>query len=171
MTPEPTPEVLEYIRANRGTYTREAIERELRESGHSQEAIDAAWRALPAEGEQAPLPPRRVIATVQFWALLVVVACVALTILPFASLFIVNAIVSLASTSGADSPAFLDSGIAVILIALAPFLLGYLAIGFGGWWLRRRDQAAAFGVFGGLVVAFVLSVIVAGACAALIAQL
>ena len=169
MTPEPKPEVLDYIRANRGTYTREAIERELREAGHDQEAIDAAWRAFPPEEASAPLPTRQVVATVQFWALLIVVACVALTVLPLLSLFIVNAIISLASTSG--GPDFLDSGLAAILIALAPFLLGYLAIGFGGWWLRRRDQAAAYGVFGGLVVAFVLSVIVAGACVALLAQL
>jgi hypothetical protein len=37
--------------------------------------------------------------------------------------------------------------------------------------LLRRDRAAAYGVFSGLVVAFVLSVIVAGACVALIQQM
>jgi hypothetical protein len=169
MKPEPNPDILDYIRANRGTYTREAIERELRDAGHSQEAIDAAWRALPVEGTAAPLPARSALATVQFWLLLFVVACVALTVFPLISLFILNAVLS--ATSGSVDRTWLDSGLVAILIALGPFLLGYLAIGFGGWWLRRRDQAAAYGVLSGLVVAFVLSVIVAGACAALIAQL
>jgi hypothetical protein len=48
----PDPVILEYIRANRGGYSREAIDRELRASGHRQEAIDAAWAAL--EAEEAP---------------------------------------------------------------------------------------------------------------------
>ncbi len=167
MKPEPNPDILGYIRANRGTYTREAIDRELREAGHGQEAIDAAWQAFPAEDAAAPLPTRSALATVQFWLLLLVVACIALTLFPLISLFVLNAVLSATANSGA----MFDRGIVAILIALVPFLLGYLAIGIGGWWLRRRDQAAAYGVLSGLVVAFVLSVIVAGACAALIAQL
>lgn len=170
MTPEPKPEVLDYIRANRRTYTREAIERELREAGHSQEAIDIAWRAFPPEGEAVPPPPGRVVATVQFWVLLILVACVAITLLPFLSLFTVTTIGSI-NVSTSRAPGFLDSGLAAFLSALAPVLLGYLAIGLGGWWLLRRDRPAAIGVFSGLVVAFVFSVIVAGACVALLAQL
>jgi hypothetical protein len=172
MKPEPNPEILGYIRANRGTYTREAIDRELREAGHSQEAIDAAWQAFPAEGAAAPTTPpaQRPFATIQFWVLLVVVAGVAVIILPILSVFVLTGLVSLAnSSSGSD--AFLDSGVGAIVLLLAPFLLGYLAMGFGGWLLLRRDRAAAYGVFSGLVVAFVLSVIVAGACVALIQQL
>ena len=172
MKPESAPEIIDYIRANRGTYTREAIERELREAGHSQEAIDAAWRAFPAEGTAAPTTPpaQRPVATVQFWALLVVVAGVAVIILPILSVLTLTGVISLAySSSGTSS--FLDSGIAAFLLIVAPFLLGYLAMGFGGWWLLRRDRAAAYGVFSGLVVAFVLSVIVAGACVALLQQM
>lgn len=168
MKPEPAAEVLDYIRANRGTYTREAIDRELLASGHAAEAIDAAWRTLPDEDKPPPLPARRVVAAAQFWVLLVVVACVALTVLPLLSLFAVNGIASAWFAAGtARDP----GGVGLLLIALAPVVLGYLAIGFGGWWLRRRDQAAALGVFGGLTVAFVLSVVVAGVCAALIQNL
>lgn len=170
MTPEPKPEVLDYIRANRGTYTREAIERELREAGHSTEAIEAAWRAFPPDEAPAPAPGVRAIATAQFWVLLILVACFALTILPFIALFALSAVSSLAASAGGVD-GFFGSGLGAILAALAPILLGYLAIGLGGWWLLRRDRPAALGVFGGLVVAFVFSVIVAGTCAAIIAQL
>jgi hypothetical protein len=170
MKPEPNPEILGYIRANRGTYTREAIERELRDAGHSQEAIDAAWRAFQPEEAPASAPPARVVATIQFWALLVVVVGVAVILLPILSVFVLSGVVSLAYSSS-GSGTFLDSGIAAFLLILAPFVLGYLGIGLGGWWLLRRDRAAAYGVFSGLVVAFVLSVIVAGACVALIQQM
>lgn len=169
MKPEPNPDILDYIRANRGTYTREAIDRELREAGHSQEAIAAAWGTFPVEREAVAPPSRKIIATVQFWVLLIGVACIALTFLPIISLFILNAVISVAS--GSPERTWIDNGVVAILLALAPFLLGYLAIGIGGWWLRRRDQAAAYGVFGGLLVAFTLSVIVAGACVALLQQL
>jgi hypothetical protein len=182
MTPEPPPEVIEYIRANRGVYTRAAIERELREAGHSQAAIDAAWGAFPPEGEAqtpggsivaaAQVPERGVVNTVQFWVLLVVVACIALTALPYAVVMIVGLAASAAtSISGTNTPTWLDNGLAFVVFSLLLLLAGYAIIGGGGWLLRRRDRAAAYGVFGGLIVSFVLSVIIAGACAAIIAQL
>lgn len=171
MTPEPKPEVLDYIRANRATYTRAAIERELREAGHSQEAIDAAWRAFPPETDAPASPPQRAFATVQFWVLLVIVTLIALFALPFLSLLVLTGILSLAYSSTSGASDIFDSGVAAILLLLAPFLVGYLLIGLGGWWLLRRDRVAAYGVFGGLVVAFVLSVIVAGTCVAIITQM
>lgn len=167
MKPEPSPEIVDYIRANRGTYTREAIERELREAGHSQEAIDAAWASFPVEVAAEP-PPSSVINAAQFWVLMLVVACLALTILPYASFFISSLFNSfLAQRSGT----YTNSGAVYIVAFVLPLLLGYLLIGLGAWWLRRRDRAAAFGILSGLVVAFVFSVIVAGTCAAIIAQL
>lgn len=51
----PDPVILEYIRANRGGFSREAIDRELRSSGHQPEAIAAAWAAL--EAEDVPYTP------------------------------------------------------------------------------------------------------------------
>jgi hypothetical protein len=170
MKPEPNPEILEYIVANQAIYTRTAIERELREAGHSQEAIDAAWRALPVEGE-APLPSRGSVATAQFWVLLLLVACLGLTLLPFLSFRIGNLLLTLLESAGAINRTWRASGLAFFLATLTPALLIYLAIGAGAWRLRRRDEAVAYGIFGGLLVAFVLSVIVAGACAALIAQM
>ncbi len=178
MTPESQPEsqpesriasqdvILEYIRANRGTYNRDAIERELREAGHTQEAIDAAWLAFPPEGETLAPPPGRVVATLQFWVLLLLVACFALAGLPLLSAFVVSGIASFAAQTD-----LFDNGVVVVLLALAPILLGYLAIGLGGRWFLRRDRAIALGIFSGLVVAFVLSIIVAGSCAAIITQL
>jgi hypothetical protein len=172
MRPEPSPEVLEYIRANRAVYTRAAIERELREAGHSQEAIDAAWRAFPPEGEAAQVPERGVVNTVQFWALLFLVACIALTILPYLSLMVLGIVASASRpSSGSFGQSWLDNGFVIFLLSLVPILIGYAIIGFGGWLLRRRDRAAAYGIFAGLIVSFVLSVIIAGACAAIIAQM
>jgi len=40
---------LEYIRANRNTYTREAITKVLLDAGHTPEVIAAAWRTLDDE--------------------------------------------------------------------------------------------------------------------------
>jgi hypothetical protein len=95
MSPEqPDAVVLDYIRANRGTYTREAIRRALLEAGHDEVAIDAAWAELdheqpPATIEAAPpggvaspttaaVPPpaspsavRLAMRTLLFWAVLV----------------------------------------------------------------------------------------------------
>jgi hypothetical protein len=167
MKPEPPQEVLDYIRDNRATYTREAIDAELREAGHDQAVIDAAWRAFPVERAAVQGPPPRVLAAVQFWLLLVAVACVAIVILPLISVFFLNLVASMTLSSDAIA----DNGVLFILAALAPILLGYLAIGIGGWLLRRRDQAAGLGVLSGLVVAFVVSVIILGTCVAIIAQL
>ena len=60
MTPdsqlEPQQEILAYIRANRGSYSREAIARELRISGHSDAAIAAAWATIEAGEAPAATP-------------------------------------------------------------------------------------------------------------------
>jgi hypothetical protein len=101
----------------------------------------------------------------------VIVTLIALFALPFLTLLVLTGILSLAYSSTSGASDIFDSGVAAILLLLAPFLVGYLLIGLGGWWLLRRDRAAAYGVFGGLVVAFVLSVIVAGTCVAIIAQM
>ena len=69
------PQIGDYIREHRDTYTREAITEHLRAAGHSQEAIDAAWwqtvevkEAPPTlqPGTDADFAPRR------FWAALVI---------------------------------------------------------------------------------------------------
>ncbi len=49
------PEIVQYIREHRGTYTREAIRQHLIEAGHAPEDVDAAWAAV--EAGQLPAPP------------------------------------------------------------------------------------------------------------------
>ncbi len=57
----PDPAILEYIRANRALYSREAIARELAVSGHTAEDIAAAWAVIDAadvaETDPAPAAP------------------------------------------------------------------------------------------------------------------
>ena len=50
------PEILEYIRANRARYYREAITAQLIAAGHEQGAVDEAWAAVSAEVEAAAGP-------------------------------------------------------------------------------------------------------------------
>ena len=171
------PDIRDYIRANRATYTPESIRQQLLDAGHEPEAIDAAWREIEQaeQGEQAErpvlapvLPQRRAIATAQFWLLLLGTACVSLTVVPFVGAFLLGAASSAASSlglSGATGGTAFLVGTGVVLV------LAYLAIGFGGWLLLRRDRAAGLGVFSGLATAFVLAVIVAGLCVALLQNL
>ena len=50
------PEILDYIRANRARYYREAITAQLIAAGHEQGAVDEAWAAVSAEVEAAAGP-------------------------------------------------------------------------------------------------------------------
>ena len=56
------PRIEEYIRANRRTYTREAIRQQLIEAGHDPAAIDATWEML-----HAPDPDEAGVAGEGFW--------------------------------------------------------------------------------------------------------
>jgi hypothetical protein len=75
-------EIIEYIRANRDMYTREAINQELLDAGHSPEDIAAGWQALEEEDTltqvQATTPPprRRVGGLVALWILLLIIGFV-----------------------------------------------------------------------------------------------
>jgi len=65
MRPEPSSEIVDYIRANRGRYNRVVVERELRSAGHSAAAIRAGWEVVEQE------PPQVIEAAVReqpgFW--------------------------------------------------------------------------------------------------------
>jgi hypothetical protein len=52
----PDPVIIDYIRANRGRFGREAIDGELHAAGHSPEAIAAVWAALEAENNPSAPP-------------------------------------------------------------------------------------------------------------------
>ncbi len=50
-------QIVQYIRANRGRYTRQAIDDQLRAAGHPAQSIEAAWVAVgPPEGAEPALP-------------------------------------------------------------------------------------------------------------------
>jgi hypothetical protein len=171
------PDIGDYIRANRATYTPESIRQQLLDAGHEPEAIDAAWREIEQaeQGEHteptalAPvLPQRRAIATAQFWLLLLGTACVALTVVPTIVAFLLRTVSSAAISLGYRGA---NGGVALLIGTGVILILAYLAIGFGGWLLLRRDRAAGLGVLSGLATAFVLAVIVAGLCVALLQNL
>src|SRR4029078_438191 len=117
MRPEPPQGVLDYIRVNSATYTREVIDRELQEAGHSQETIDAAWRATAIQ--VAAAPPQSVVNTVQFWVLLSLAACVGLTFLPILSSYVSSLLLALIpyDSSIYDSG---NNGLELILFYLVP---------------------------------------------------
>jgi hypothetical protein len=75
-----TDEIVDYIRKNRATYTKEAISKKLLEAGHDQAAIDAAFEV--AEHGETPVQPDRrgaVSAVIVVAYLVTWVAFVALT--------------------------------------------------------------------------------------------
>jgi len=50
-------QIVEYIRENRGRYTRQAIDDQLRAAGHPAQSVEAAWVAVgPPEGAEPALP-------------------------------------------------------------------------------------------------------------------
>ena len=51
------PRIADFIRENRGRYTREAIRQRLIEAGHSAEEIDWTWDRLAASEPEAPARP------------------------------------------------------------------------------------------------------------------
>ncbi len=160
------PEIVRYIRENREMYTREAIDRNLTEAGHSEPDIAAAWQ--DAESADTPTPQavdrwgeplhqspqsqgrerrrgEKVFTTLAYWASFLgfVVGIVALTAL--LSYFIPEA--------------------AAIFFLLA-LLGGFIACVL----LLRKNQPVAFGLASALVVVFLLPflaiVIFAGICIA-----
>ena len=57
--PEPGADVVAYLRANSGRYTREALDARLAAAGHPPEAIAAAWSAVQSEDSAAGARDRR----------------------------------------------------------------------------------------------------------------
>jgi hypothetical protein len=180
MSPEqPDAVVLDYIRANRGTYTREAIRRALLEAGHSEATIDAAWAELdreltPAMVEAAPpggalspttaaAPPRAssgavrlAMRTLLFWA----------TLIGFLLGYIVLSAI-LAATSNDKTSGLV--GLAILFIPLLALVLGIVLS------IPERTRPAGLGLLGALVVlvalmillsilAFIAVVIIFGIC-------
>jgi hypothetical protein len=169
-----TPEIERYIRENRDRYTREAIERSLREAGHEQAAIDAAWAeverdATPAaEADTADVAADATSAAVvqprswraqvlndwRFWVTALVTAV------------IVGGVPWVLAAGLQDANAGIIFGlIATVVVVIAAVVL----------LIMHEVRAVAFGLLGGLaliagfialllLLAFILIVIIAGIC-------
>jgi hypothetical protein len=145
--PEPTSDLVAYLRTNSGRYTREALTQRLVAAGHGPEAIAAAWAVIEVEDDAAGVRDRRgqtaaIIATAYFvtWLLVVVLA-----IIP--------------SGGGTYSPVVLLAGV----LAVALFIPGIIAVAIAksAGWLRRASvsRVVAFS-FLPLLILFAL----AGTC-------
>ena len=145
--PEPSGDLIAYLRANSGRYTRDALTQRMAAAGHPPEAIAAAWAAVEAEDDAAGVRDRRgqtagIIAGAYFvtWLLVVVLA-----IIP--------------SGGGTYSPIALLAGI----LAVALFIPGIIAVAIArsAGWLRRASvgRVVAFS-FLPLLILFAL----AGTC-------
>jgi hypothetical protein len=145
--PEPGADIVAYLRANSGRYTREALDARLTAAGHPPEAVASAWSVVLAEDSAAGLRDRRgqtagiiALAYVVTWLLVTVLA-----IIP--------------SGGGTYSPVALLAGI----LAVALFIPGIIAVAIARstGWLRRADagRVVAF-AFVPLLILFAL----AGSC-------
>ncbi len=160
------PEIVRYIRENRETYTREAIDRNLADAGYSEPDIQAAWQdavpedapasqALDRWGEPLHQTPQtqqrerkrgeRVFTTPVYWA---------------SFLGFVVGIVAVTALLGYFVPE--AAAIVFLLALLGGFITSVL--------LLRKNQPVAFGLASALVVVFLLPflaiVIFAGICIA-----
>ncbi len=145
--PEPGADVVAYLRATSGRYTREALDSRLTSAGHPPDEIAAAWSVVQAEDSAAGLRDRRgqtagiiALAYVATWLLVTLLA-----IIP--------------SGGGLYSPVALLAGI----LAVALFIPGIIAVAIARstGWLRRAGvgRVVAF-AFVPMLILFAL----AGTC-------
>ena len=144
------PEILDYIRANRARYYREAITAQLIAAGHEQGAVDEAWAAVSAEVEAAAGPnpwPR------------------------FRRAFLLTGLVGLAAAFVTWSLAYgtyVNAGYGVVatgvllVFLVVPLVVGAAIVAVA---LRRASPSVLFGL--ALWVPIVLVGVSAGACVAL----
>ena len=136
-------EIARYIVENRGTYTRDAIRRQLVDAGHDPAEIDETWRALES-GEA------RVTLSRRFWLgfLTYVILLYGLTFLAF----------EYVSTLSEDT---YGVGTMILFLMLVVGLIISVA-------LVHRNRPVMLGLAGGLLTAillpFVVLVIISGLC-------
>jgi hypothetical protein len=145
----PDRRIADYISANRGKFTREAITQQLLESGYEQGAIDATWAVLDAPD------PDDVVGEGfwgRFWIYMIALNVGALLLVGIATQMIPNAV-----------------GIAAILgIALAigaVIALGIVAVTHPA----RLGRGAAIAIGG--IVPFIFTFLIAGSCYALMSAI
>ena len=142
------PEILRYITANRNTYTREAITRQLIEAGHNPAEIQRTWESIEVQRIDRLTRDRA------FWRyfFIYVVVLYGLTFVVYALRF------------GTDFGLFsIILGVFLLLGALTSILL------------VRAKRAAAMGAVSGALIAalipFVTLVIIAGLCSMMVGPL
>jgi hypothetical protein len=147
--PEPTGEIVEYLRRNGLRYTREALDQRLLAAGHPREAIAAAWATVEAEEAAAGRGDRRrqTAAIIGGSYLVVWILVVVLAILPTAS-------------TAYSTPVLLGG-----ILAFSLFVPGFIAVllALASGWLRRAGvgRVIAFS-FVPMLILFAL----AGTCVA-----
>ncbi len=163
------PEIVQYIREHRGTYTREAIRQHLIDAGHAPEEVDAAWEAVesgqlvappasdavevrPASVGQSAAAPgvpasRRLVQSPVFW-LTLVIFIILVYVLPF---IVAGVVPGQAGEAGWSAFALLWVG-------------GLI----GGLLLARSNRAVGmglvFGFVGVILLPFVVVIILLGIC-------
>jgi hypothetical protein len=121
--PEPTGELVAYLRTNAVRYTRDALDQRLVAAGHPPEAIAAAWATVEAEDRALGLRDRRrqTAAIIGGSYLVVWIIVVVLAIVPTGS-------------TAYSTPALL-AGILAVALVVPGFIAVLLALASG--WLRR----------------------------------
>jgi len=160
------PAIAQYIRANQGVYTRQAVTNSLLESGHSCEDIEAAWAELAAANAvPPPVSPavsrrRAAMNSWEFWVL-ALATFFGLMVLPF----MLNV-------------AFPDNGVGAIgscVLFIGAVAGGLIMLAF------EKTRNAGYGMLAGVgalfalsivltLVAIVLGLIVFGICVAILSQ-
>lgn len=147
--PQPTGDIVGYLRSNAVRYTRDALDQRLLAAGHPPEAIAAGWATVEAEDVAAGITDRRrqTAAIIAGSYLVVWIVVVALAILP--------------------TPSTTYSGPALLagILAVALFVPGFIAVllALASGWLRRAGvgRIVAFSLVPGLIL-----FAIAGTCVA-----
>jgi hypothetical protein len=145
----------DYLRANAGRYTFQALDAQLRQAGHSEDAIAMAWRRLhPPTSPAAPAPPPPGLPG--FLRALAVLAIV----LVYGGSALAAGIAMLAGATGGGG------GRAVVLLA---YTVGVIVAAVWCFRLLRRADGSRrrlLAVFGAIGITAVLWVALSGLCIA-----
>lgn len=134
------PRIADYIRSNRGRYTREGMTQQLEQAGYGRAAIEAAWEQLAAEGSSNVAGAKDL--TMYVW------------ILYWLGAAIIAAITIIAMVGSGGSAGFTSFGIGWLIAYLLLMYLPARALA------RARPTGTAGAV--GLIVAVPLLVLLIG---------
>jgi hypothetical protein len=146
--------LLDYIRTNRRLYTRNAINRQLRTGGYTDEEIEAAWQQVLGEETQA----RQAALQSEGPGACLTLVVTMLAIIGVALLALTNSVLG-SSSNGNEGPNlalwFVDLGTLLIVVAI---------IAGGNWLVKRRGWTLSQIASLVAAVSLVWYLIVAGTC-------